>query len=291
MTDFIQLFFSGMATGSIYALAALGFTLLWQASGTINFAQGEFVMLPAFVMVGLLSVGVPLSMAFVSAVLVSATLLGYVFKRGVVDPLLRYGMMPIVVATIGLSIAMRNGVRAGYSAEPQPFPQVFPDQVYQVAGINISASDIGTFLFAMVLVLGIQAFLARTVTGRAMQAVAQNTESATVLGINVPRMILYTFLINAVLAAAAALLITPTYLAKFDMGESLGTKAFFAAIIGGFNNSRGALLGGLIVGVSENLAAAYISSAYKEAVALIIFMVVILFKPQGLLGRKEERKV
>jgi branched-chain amino acid transport system permease protein len=291
MTDFIQLLFSGMATGSIYALAALGFTLLWQASGTINFAQGEFVMLPAFVMVGLLSVGVPLSMAFVSAVLVSATLLGYVFKRGVVDPLLRYGMMPIVVATIGLSIAMRNGVRAGYSAEPQPFPQVFPDQVYQVAGINISASDIGTFLFAMVLVLGIQAFLARTVTGRAMQAVAQNTESATVLGINVPRMILYTFLINAVLAAAAALLITPTYLAKFDMGESLGTKAFFAAIIGGFNNSRGALLGGLIVGVSENLAAAYISSAYKEAVALIIFMVVILFKPQGLLGRKEERKV
>lgn len=291
MTDFIQLLFSGLATGSIYALAALGFTLLWQASGTINFAQGEFVMLPAFVMVALLSVGVPLSMAFVSAVLVSATLLGYVFKRGVVDPLLRYGMMPIVVATIGLSIAMRNGVRAGYSAEPQPFPQVFPDQVYQIAGINISGSDIGTFLFAMVLVLGIQAFLARTVTGRAMQAVAQNTESATVLGINVPRMILYTFLINAVLAAAAALLITPTYLAKFDMGESLGTKAFFAAIIGGFNNSRGALLGGLIVGVSENLAAAYISSAYKEAVALIIFMVVILFKPQGLLGRKEERKV
>ena len=125
----------------------------------------------------------------------------------------------------------------------------------------------------------------------AMQAVAQNTESAAVLGINVPRMIFYTFAINAVLAAAAALLVTPTYLAKFDMGESLGTKAFFAAIIGGFNNSRGALLGGLIVGVSENLAAAYISSAYKDAVALVIFMVVILFKPQGLLGRKEERKV
>jgi branched-chain amino acid transport system permease protein len=140
-------------------------------------------------------------------------------------------------------------------------------------------------------VLGVQAFLSRTVTGRAMQAVAQNTESASVLGINVPRMIAYTFAINALLAAAAALLVTPTYLAKFDMGEGLGTKAFFAAIIGGFNNSRGALLGGLIVGVCENLAAAYISPAYKDAVALILFMVVILFKPQGLLGRKEERKV
>ena len=128
-------------------------------------------------------------------------------------------------------------------------------------------------------------------TGRAMQAVAQNTESAAVLGINVPRMIFYTFAINALLAAAAALLVTPTFLAKFDMGELLGTKAFFAAIIGGFTNSRGALVGGLLVGVLENMAAAYVSPAYKDAVALVVFMFVIMFRPQGLLGRKEERKV
>ncbi len=291
MTDFLQLFFSGLATGSIYALAALGFTLLWQASGTINFAQGEFVMLPAFMMVILLSAGMPLMVAFFASCLLSVLVLGWLFKRGLVDPLFKYGLMPIVVATIGLSIAMRNGVRAGYSAEPYPFPQVFPDEVYNLMGVTISGSDIGTFVFAMLLVLGVQSFLSRTVTGRAMQAVAQNTESASVLGINVPRMIFYTFAINAVLAVAAALLVTPTYLAKFDMGESLGTKAFFAAIIGGFNNSRGALVGGLIVGVCENLAAAYTSPAYKDAVALLIFMVVILFKPQGLLGRKEERKV
>jgi branched-chain amino acid transport system permease protein len=163
--------------------------------------------------------------------------------------------------------------------------------LFTVAGVTVSATDIGTFVFALGLVLVVQTFLSGTVTGRAMQAVAQNTESASVLGINVPRMIFYTFAINAVLACAAALLITPTYLAKFDMGEPLGTKAFFAAIIGGFNNSRGAILGGLIVGVSENLAAAYISPAYKDAVALILFMLVILFKPQGLLGRRVERKV
>ena len=291
MTDFFQLLFSGLATGSIYALAALGFTLLWQASATINFAQGEFVMLPAFVMVMLLHAGLPLHLCFAVACVVSTLVLGWAFKRGVVDPLFKYGMMPIVVATIGLSIALRNGVRAGYSSEPQPFPQVFPDLLFNWGGVMVSASDIGTFVFALSLVLATQAFLTRTVTGRAMQAVAQNTESATVLGINVPRMIFYTFAINALLAAAAALLVTPTYLAKFDMGEGLGTKAFFAAIIGGFNNSRGALLGGLIVGVCENLAAAYVSPAYKDAVALGIFMLVILFKPQGLLGRKEERKV
>ena len=291
MTDFLQLFFSGLATGSIYALAALGFTLLWQASGTINFAQGEFVMLPAFMLLGFMAIGAPLLVSFVLTILLAVILLGYIFKRGVVDPLFKYGMMPIVVATIGLSIAMRNGLRAGYSAEAHPFPSLFADKIYNIAGVTITMQDIGTFALALVIVLATQAFLAKTVTGRAMQAVAQNTESASVLGINVPRMIFYTFAINAVLAVAAALLVTPTYLAKFDMGEGLGTKAFFAAIIGGFNNSRGALLGGLIVGVCENLAAAYISPAYKDAVALIIFMVVILFKPQGLLGKKEERKV
>jgi branched-chain amino acid transport system permease protein len=291
MTDFLQLFFSGLSTGAIYGLAALGFTLLWQASGTINFAQGEFVMLPAFMMLGFASVGAPLLLSFVLTCVVAVGVLGWAFKRGIADPLLRFGMMPIVVATIGLSIAIRNGVRAGYSAEASPFPSIFPDKLFNVAGVTVSVSDLGTLALALILVFATQAFLQKTVTGRAMQAVAQNTDSATVLGINVPRMIFYTFAINALLACAAALLVTPTYLAKFDMGESLGTKAFFAAIIGGFNNSRGAILGGLIVGVSENLAAAYISPTYKDAVALVVFMLVILFKPQGLLGKKTERKV
>ena len=291
MTDFLQLLFSGLATGAIYGLAALGFTSLWQASGTINFAQGEFVMLPAFMMLAFMSFGAPLVASFVLSVGLAVLVLGWLFKRGIVDPLFKYGMMPIVVATIGLSIAMRSVIRAGYSAEAHPFPSMFSDQLYNIAGVTITLADIGTFVLALALVFATQAFMTKTVTGRAMQAVAQNTESASVLGINVPRMIFYAFAINAVLAVAAALLVTPTYLAKFDMGESLGNKAFFAAIIGGFNNSRGALLGGLIVGVCENLAAAYISPAYKDAVALVIFMVVILFKPQGLLGKKEERKV
>ena len=291
MTDFLQLLFSGLATGAIYGLAALGFTLLWQASGTINFAQGEFVMLPAFMMLAFMSFGAPLVASFVLSVGLAVLVLGWVFKRGIVDPLFKYGMMPIVVATIGLSISMRSVIRAGYSAEASPFPSLFADRIFNIAGVTLTLADIGTFVLAVALVFATQAFMTKTVTGRAMQAVAQNTESASVLGINVPRMIFYAFAINAVLAVAAALLVTPTYLAKFDMGESLGNKAFFAAIIGGFNNSRGALLGGLIVGVCENLAAAYISPAYKDAVALVIFMVVILFKPQGLLGKKEERKV
>ena len=291
MADFLQLLVSGLATGSIYALTGLGFTLLWQASGTINFAQGEFVMLPAFAILALSGLGVPLPAAFALTCVLAVGVLGWGFQRGIVDPLRKVGLMPIVVATLGLSIALRNGVRAGYSAEAHPFPSLFGDQIFHVGGVAVTRVDVGTLAAALALVLATQAFLSRTVTGRAMQAVAQDSATATVIGIDVPRMVLYTFAVNAVLACAAALLVTPTYLAKFDMGESLGTKAFFAAVIGGFNNARGALLGGLVVGVCENLAAAYASASYKDAVALAIFIFVILVRPQGLLGKPVERKV
>jgi branched-chain amino acid transport system permease protein len=291
MADLIQLLVSGMATGAIYALAALGFTLLWQAAGVINFAQGEFVMLPAFSMLFFIAAGAPLWLAFLLTCALAMLILGYGFKRVIVDPLIKHGVIPLVIATLGLSIAVKSIVRAGYSAEAHPFASPFPSGQLNLAGINISYADIGTLVLAGLIVIGLQAFLNKTVTGRAMQAVAQNTEAAKVLGINVKRMVLYVFLINAVLAVVAALLVTPTYLAKFDMGDSIGQKAFFAAIIGGFNQTRGALLGGVLIGILENLVGFYISPAYKEGVALVLFLGVILFRPEGLLGKAEERKV
>jgi branched-chain amino acid transport system permease protein len=291
MSDFIQLLISGIATGSIYAMAALGFTLLWQAAGTINFAQGEFVMLPAFVMLIGIAAGLPLWMAFLIAVAISVLVLGLAFKKLIVDPMRGSGVVAVVVATLGLSIGLKSFVKAGYSAEPHPFPNVFSDEVFKLAGVTISYSDVGALVFAGLMVLGLQLFLNKTITGRAMQAVAQNTFAAEALGINVKRMIFYTFAINAILVAVTALLITPTYLAKFDMGDNIGLKAFFAAIIGGFNNSRGALLGGVLVGVLENLAGAYLSPSYKDGVALVLFLAVILVKPDGLLGAPQERKV
>jgi branched-chain amino acid transport system permease protein len=291
MSDFLQLVISGTAVGAIYALAALGFTLLWQASGTINFAQGEFVMVPAFLMLLAMSFGAPLWLAFVLACLASMVVLGLGFKRLVVDPLIRHGVIPLVIATLGVSIGVKNLVKASYSAEAHPFPNIFPDTLLSLGPLKVSYYDVGTLLLAGAIVFALQMFLNKTVTGRAMQAVAQNTEAATVLGIDVKRMILYVFLINALLAVVAALLVTPTYLAKFDMGDAIGLKAFYAAIIGGFNQTRGALLGGILVGVLENLTGAYISPAYKEGVALMLFLVVILFKPEGLLGKAEERKV
>jgi branched-chain amino acid transport system permease protein len=289
--DLIQLIVSGIATGAIYALAALGFTLLWQAAGVINFAQGEFVMLPAFAMLFFVAAGAPLWLAFLLACAVSMLVLGIGFKRVIVDPLIRHGVIPLVIATLGLSIGLKSVVKATFGAEARAFTGAFPSDQFALAGVNISYADVGTLLLAGAIVVGLQSFLNRTITGRAMQAVAQNTESARVLGINVSRMVLYTFLINALLAVVAALLITPTYLAKFDMGDAIGQKAFFAAIIGGFNQTRGALLGGVLIGVLENLVGYYVSPAYKEGVALMLFLVVILFRPEGLLGQAEERKV
>jgi branched-chain amino acid transport system permease protein len=291
MADLIQLLVSGIATGAIYALAALGFTLLWQAAGVINFAQGEFVMLPAFAMLFCIAFGLPMWLAFLVACALAAIVLGLGFKLVIVDPLIRHGVIPLVIATLGVSIAVKSIVRAGYSAEAHPLASPFPSGQLSLAGVTVSYADIGTLVLAGAIVIALQAFLNKTVTGRAMQAVAQNVDSARVLGINVRRMVMYVFVINAVLAAVAALLVTPTYLAKFDMGDSIGQKAFFAAIIGGFNQTRGALVGGVLIGVIESMAGFYLPQGWKDVAPYIVLLAVLLLKPEGLFGVHTRKKV
>ena len=292
MTDLLQLLISGLATGAIYALAAIGFTLLWQTSQTINFAQGEFVMVPAFLaLLGIKWLGLPVAAALVFAVLASMVLLGLVFRYAVVGPLLGRGVLPLVISTLALSVLLKEGVKDFFSAEAQTFPTLMPDTVITVAGVAVSLAQIGMLVVALATIGLLQWFLAATRTGRQMQATAQNPTVARILGVPVERMILYTFLINAALAAMASILISPIYLAKFSNGETLGLIAFVAAIVGGFNQVRGAIAGGLLVGVLDNLAAAYVSTAYRQAIPLILLVLIILFRPQGLLGRKEERSV
>jgi branched-chain amino acid transport system permease protein len=292
MTEFIQIILSGLATGSIYALAAIGFTLLWQASQTINFAQGEFVMLPAFfALIGMHWLGLPFVVSLAFAMLLSLLVLGLAFKKLVIEPMLPYGSLPIVMATIALGILMKESVKVFYSAEAQPFPSLFSDAPIRIMGAAVSAQDIANLVISLLVVAVLQIFLNRTRTGRAMQASAQNPGVAEILGVNVKRMVLYTFLINAVLAAIASFLISPIYLAKFSNGESIGLIAFIAAIVGGFNQIRGALVGGLLIGVIDNLAATYGPPEYRAAIPLILLIVIILVRPQGLLGKAEGRTV
>jgi branched-chain amino acid transport system permease protein len=292
MANFLQLFIAGLTTGGIYALAAVGFTLLWQTSQTINFAQGEFVMLPAFfVLISMGFFGMPFWLAVIVALIVTLLTLGVMFKKLMVDPMLNHGVLPLVIATIGLAILMKEAVREFYGADAWPFPPLAAATNVTIFGAALAVQSLVVLGVTIAAVIALQLFLSGTRTGRCMQATAQNPNVARVLGIPVERMILYTFLINAALVMLASLLITPIYLAKFSNGELLGLYAFIAAIIGGFNQMRGAIAGGLLLGVIDNFTAAYISTQYRLVVPLLFLIVIVLFRPQGLLGRIEERTV
>jgi len=292
MADLLQLLVAGLATGGIYALVAIGFVLLWQTSQTINFAQGEFVMLPAFFVLAAMKLG---GLAFPAAILVgfavSLVVLGLLFKRLVVDPMLRHGVLPLVISTIALAILMKEGVKEFYAADAQPFPALWATTNVAIGDASVSVQSLVIIAVAVAAIGALQYFLAGTRTGRRMQATAQNPTLARVLGIPVGRMILYTFLINAALVALASFLVSPIYLAKFTNGETLGLVAFIAAIVGGFNQVRGAIVGGLLLGVIDNIVAAYLSAQYRAVIPLVLLVAVILFRPQGLVGRAEERTV
>ena len=314
--QFLQVTFSGIATGAIFAIAAVGFALLWQTAGAINFAHGDFIMLPAIIMlvlglqeptlgipdyvpiIGGANIGHPIPQigiiaGFAITIPIAIFLLGWVFKVSLVDRLLKPGGddIPLVIATIGLGLFIREYVHETFGATPQNFASVFGNEVWRPGGVAITRNDVGVLIVAVVVILALQLFLNRTYTGRQMEASAQNTETAIVLGIPVKRMILYTFAINAVLCTTAALLVTPTTNARWDGGITLGLFAFTAAIIGGFNQVRGALIGGFVVGVLQNWSGTYLSTAYRDALPLILLIIVILWRPQGLFGRAEERRI
>ena len=237
--------------------------------------------------------GLPFWPALAVGVVVSIVVLGFLFKRLMVDPMLRHGVLPLVIATIGARDLPEGGAcKEFYGAEAQPFPPLWPATNVTVFGARPSRCRAWSCSRSASSRSPPCSFSStRTRTGRCMQATAQNPTVARLLGIPVERMILYTFLINAALVALASILITPIYLAKFTNGELLGLYAFIAAIIGGFNQVRGAIAGGLLLGVVDNFAAAYRLAAVPRGDAAADPDRVILFRPQGLLGRAEERTV
>jgi len=292
MSEFLQVFLSGLATGSIYALAAIGFTLLWQAAQTVNFAQGEFVMLPAFfVLIAIHWFGWPLWAALMFGLATAVIVLGVLFKKLIVEPMLPNTGLPLIIATMALSVLFKEGAKEFYGAEAQPFPPLFPQTTMTFGGAVLSVQDILNLAVCLAVVVALTLFLNRTRTGRCIQAAAQNPDVSLILGVDVRRMVLYTFVINAALAALASFLISPIYLAKFSNGETLGIVAFIAAIVGGFNQIRGAFVGGLLIGGLDNLTATYVTASYRAALPLVLLIAVILFRPQGLFGTDEGRKV
>src|SRR5476649_1680363 len=286
----LQLLFTGLGVGSIYALVALGFVLIYRATNVVNFAQGDFAMLGAFAMVVLC---IDLGLPYWAGLLITVALIaafGALFNLGVYYPLRHRTFLPVIISTIGASILLENGVLAAYGPRPQSLPGVFATQGFSVGPVFFDSQylviiAVGGVLFALQYV-----FFEHTLVGKKMQATSQDKEMASLLGIPVALMIMLTFIYSAVLGGIAGILVAPILFVSVGMGSSIALKAFAASIIGGFGDVKGAVVGGLALGVIETFGAAYISVPYKDAFAFLVLFVFLLFRPQGIFGERIAEK-
>ncbi len=280
---FFQQLINGLTTGSVYALIALGYTMIYGILGLINFAQGEIYMCSAFVAVLLLASGVNFYLAFALG-MAAAALLGVVLERVAFRPL--RGCHPLVplISAIGASIFLQSLALLLFGPNDRPFPIQFTFSSIKIAGLPVSTLQITILAVALAFMGLLIIFVRYTTYGKAIMACALDRDTARLMGINVDRMVSLTFLVGSALSGAAGIMMAIYYNATYPrMGLLPGLKAFSAAILGGVGNIPGAILGGLLLGVGESLGAAYISSGFKDAIAFAILILVLLLRPQGIL--------
>jgi len=286
----LQLLFTGLGVGSIYALVALGFVLIYRATNVVNFAQGDFAMLGAFSMVVLC---VDLELPYWLGILITLAVMlvfGALFNFAVYYPLRNRGFQPVIISTIGASILLQNGVLAAYGPRPQTLPGFLSFPGFSVGPIFFDSQYLLILGVTVVMVTLQYFFVERTLLGKKMQATSQDKEMASLLGIPVALMIMLTFMYSSALGALAGILVAPILFVSVGMGSSIALKAFAASIIGGFGDVIGAIVGGLALGVVETFGTAYISVPYKDAFAFIVLVLFLLFRPQGLFGEKVAEK-
>lgn len=282
MANLIQILVGGLSIGAIYAVVALGFTLTWRAASVINFAQGELVMVGSFLgLTFYVFWGWPFPLAFAAAFAVSG-LLGLVIERLLLRPLMNAELWATVVVTVGLSGVLSNLARIIWGPEPHRFPSIFGSDPIHLGSVSLLPQTLGTLAVVLVLVVALELFFSRTMTGIAMRAVAQDRSTALLMSINSGRMIGATIALSFGIAALAGVLLAPTYFVSFGMGLPIAIRAFAAAIIGGFGSVRGSVIGGVLLGVIESLTSAYISSEYLDAIVFGLIILVLLVRPSGL---------
>lgn len=290
MGIFLQLIFTGLGVGSIYALIALGFVLIYRATNVVNFAQGDFAMLGAFGMVVLtIDLGLPYWVGIVLTLL-ALPLFGVAFNLGVYFPLRNRGYLPVIISTLGASIFLENGMLAAYGPRPQSLPALFASEGFHLGPVFLDSQYLVILGTTVVLVTLQYLFFERTLLGKKMQATSQDKEMASLLGIPVARMIMLTFVYSATLGGIAGILVAPIIFVSVGMGSAIALKAFAASIIGGFGDVKGAVVGGLALGVIETLGAAYVSVPFKDGFAFLVLFVFLLVRPQGLYGEKISEK-
>ncbi len=285
MDVLLQHIIQGTTLGATYALVALGFSMQFSAMNLVNFAHGESFMLGAFVALVLASSGAPYAVAFVGSLLVLAVV-GAVIERVSIRPLYGTVELNLFVATIGLSILLRQTGLLLFGADAVPFPDIFGNRILPVGPAVITMEQVGAIGATLLFMVGLDLLLKRTKLGVAMRAVAQNPSTAALMGINVPAVKTLVYAVSTSLGAAAGILFAALTFAVFDMGLWMGIKGFTAAVVGGLGVLPGAVLGGLLLGLAEQLSAGYISSLYRDAISFSLLILVLLFLPSGLLGRR-----
>jgi branched-chain amino acid transport system permease protein len=283
---FFQQIVSGIAMGGIYGLIALGFTLIWNAAAVVNFAQGEFCMMSGFlILTFFVNWGWPFSIAFVATVILSGVL-GVAVERLTIRPIRGADPLTAIITTLGVSIFLSNSAKFIWGTHPLHFPSIFGDRPIQFGKITLIPQNLWIIGIISTLVVCLYLFFFRTITGKVMRAVAQDRETASLMGISINRMIGMIFGLSAVLGGLAGILLAPIIYVASDIGLALVLKAFMGAVIGGFGSLPGALICGIVIGVSENLSAFYISSDYKYVIAFGVLIAILIFKPSGLFAGK-----
>lgn len=281
--------FNGLTMGAIYALLAIGVTMIFKSMGMLNVAHADTIMLSAYIVLTIYKATGSLIIASLAGLIIMG-LFGLFLERGVYRKLNYDSFVNLMIATIGMQVILRNSARAIWGVDPYRFPDIFSTMPIKIGEIRILPQSIGIILISLAIVVCLQAFYKLTKTGQGMLAAAANPKAAMMLGINVAKTRLITFGISSLLACASGILLAPMYYVHPDLGASIGLKGFAAAIIGGFGSIPAALVGGVLLGLIESVGSGMIAAAYRDIISFVIMVLILYFKPAGLLAKRVEQK-
>jgi branched-chain amino acid transport system permease protein len=290
LAEFLQFLFSGLTVGATYALAALGFTVVYNASNVINFAQGEFLMLGGMLSVVLLESGLPPWLALPLAIVLVAVV-GVVVERLAIRPAREAEVGTLVIITLGVALVLRGGVQMWRGTATRALPPWSGDDPIMVAGAALAPQSLWVLGVGAAAVLLLWWFFERSRWGKAMLATASNRLAARLVGIRIDVVLMLSFALSAALGAIGGIMVAPITLTAFDVGIMLGLKGFVAAVLGGLGSGAGAVAGGLLLGILEAMTAGYVSSSYKDAVPFVVILLLFMFIPRGIFGARTPERV
>ncbi len=289
MSEIFGFLLSGVVVGFIYTLVGLGFTVIYNSSGIINFSQGEFVMAGGMSAVFLLYAGLPLGVSFILSLMITS-MIGIVLYK-LISISKDGSQISLIILTLGFAIFLRGIAQVIFDKQLHTMPSIVGDGSFEIFNTTLTYQAVLIIVVASLIVISLYLFFKKTKTGQAMVAASDNVDSAKLMGINIKKILMLNFAISAVIASIGGILLTPITSTNYEVGIMLGLKGFCAAIIGGLGTPFGAVAGGLLLGILESLVAGYISSEYKDAVAFIVLLAILFFMPGGIFGNLKSQRV